>query len=67
VAGYNVYRAGQSGGPYTLLNSALVSGTTYTDPTVQPGQTYYYVATAMDSANLESQYSNQVKAVVPSP
>ena len=67
VAGYNIYRAGQSGGPYTLLNSALVSGTTYTDPTVQPGQTYYYVATAMNSANLESQYSNQVKAVVPSP
>jgi hypothetical protein len=26
VAGYNVYRGGQSGGPYTLLNSALLSG-----------------------------------------
>jgi len=67
VAGYNVYRGGQSGGPYTLLNSALLSRTTYTDASVQPGQTYYYVATAMDSARLESQYSNQVQAAVPSP
>ena len=67
VVGYNVYRAGQSGGPYTILNSALLSGTTYTDATVQPGQTCYYVSTAVNSAGVESQYSNQVEAVVPSP
>jgi hypothetical protein len=67
VAGYNVYRAGQSGGPYTLLNSALLTGTTYADATVQAGQTYYYVVTAVNSAGLKSQYSNQVQAAVPSP
>jgi hypothetical protein len=67
VAGYDVYRAGQSGGPYTMLNSALLSGTTYTDATVQAGQTYYYVVTAVSSAGIQSQYSNQVQAVVPSP
>jgi hypothetical protein len=67
VTGYNVYRGGQSGGPYTMLNSSLLSGTTYTDATVQAGQTYYYVATAENSAGLQSQDSNQVQAVVPSP
>ena len=41
ISGYNVYRGGMSGGPYTLLNSALVIGTTYTDNPVVAGQTYY--------------------------
>jgi hypothetical protein len=50
-----------------MLNSALLSGTTYTDATVQPSQTYYYVATAEFTAGVESQYSNQAQAVVPSP
>jgi fibronectin type 3 domain-containing protein len=67
VTGYNVFRGTQSGGPYTMLNSSLLSGTTYTDTTVQAGQTYYYVTTAVNSADVESQYSNQVQAVVPSP
>jgi hypothetical protein len=67
VAGYHVYRAGQSGGPYTILNSALLTGTTYADATVQAGQTYYYVVTAVNSAGFKSQYSNQVQAAVSSP
>jgi fibronectin type 3 domain-containing protein len=67
VAGYNVYRGTESGGPYTKLNSSLISGTTYIDMTVQIGQTYYYVATAVDSNNNESTYSTQASAVVPSP
>jgi fibronectin type 3 domain-containing protein len=67
VAGYNVYRGSVSGGPYTKLNSSLISGTTYMDTTVGAGQTYYYVATAVDSNNNESTYSNQASAVVPSP
>jgi len=66
VAGYNVYRGTASGGPYTKVNSAPVSGTTYTDTTVQPGQTYYYVVTAVDTSNAESAYSSPVQAVVPS-
>jgi fibronectin type 3 domain-containing protein len=67
VTGYNVYRGATAGGPYTKLNSALVAGTTYTDTTVQAGQTYYYVATAVDSGGNESAYSNEARAVVPSP
>lgn len=67
VAGYNVYRGTVSGGPYTKVNSSLLSSTNYMDATVQAGQTYYYVATAVDSSNDESAYSAQTSAVVPSP
>ena len=67
VAGYNVYRSSTSGGPYSKLNSALITTTNYIDTTVLGGQTYYYVARAVDSASTESANSNQAQAVVPSP
>jgi hypothetical protein len=67
VVGYNVYRGRQSGGPYAVLNSAADASTTYTDSTVQAGQTYYYVVTAVDSSGNESVNSNQAQAVVPTP
>lgn len=66
VAGYNVYRATVSGGPYTKINSTLVVATTFSD-TVAAGQTYYYVATAVDARQNESVYSNVATAVVSSP
>ena len=66
VAGYNVYRSGQSGGPYTLINTAPQPGTTYGDLSVQAGQTYYYVVTAVDSSGTESVFSNEVTAAIPS-
>ena len=65
VTGYNVYRGTQSGGPYSKLNSSLLSGTSYTDSSVQSATTYYYVATAVDSSNVESAYSNQATAAIP--
>jgi len=67
VVGYNVYRAAQSGGPYTMINTALQPGTSYADLSVQAGSTYYYVVTAVDSSGTESVNSNEVTAVVPSP
>lgn len=67
MAAYNVYRAGSSGGPYTMTNASPISGTTYVDSTVQAGQTYYYVATAVDSGKNESVHSNEAHAAVPSP
>ena len=67
MVGYNVYRGTQSGGPYAVLNSAADASTTYTDSTVQAGQTYYYVVTAVDSSGNESVNSNQAQAVVPTP
>jgi fibronectin type 3 domain-containing protein len=67
VAGYNVYRGVQSGGPYSKLNSTPVALTNDIDSTVQAGQTYFYVITAVDSNNVESAYSNEVSAVIPIP
>jgi len=66
VAGHNVYRGTNSGGPLTKLNSSLVAPTEFTDPTVEAGQTYYYAVTAVDTSGLESAYSNQAVAAVPS-
>jgi len=65
VAGYNIYRGTQSGGPYSKLNSSLLAATSYTDLGVSSGTTYYYVSTAVASNNQESAYSNQAIAVVP--
>jgi len=65
VIGYNLYRGTRSGGPYSKLNASLLPATTYTDVAVQSGATYYYVSTAMNSAHLESAYSNQATAVIP--
>jgi hypothetical protein len=36
IAGYNVYRGTSTGGPYTQINTALVTGVTYSDPFVIP-------------------------------
>jgi hypothetical protein len=65
IVGYFVYSGKQTGGPYSKLNSTPVSGTTFTDSSVLAGQTYYYVATAVDSAGVESAYSNEVSALIP--
>ena len=65
VIGYNAYRGTTSGGPYTKLNSSLISSTSYLDQSVQSGNTYYYVTTAVNSQGLESVYSNQAVATVP--
>jgi len=65
AAGFNVYCGAQSGGPYTKMNSGLLSTTSYTDTSVASGQTYYYVATDVDSSGNESSYSNVANAVIP--
>ena len=67
VMGYNVYRGTQPGGPYFRINSSLAPSTSYTDDTVASGTTYYYVATSVDSNDVESIFSDQTVAQVPSP
>ncbi len=67
VAGYNVYRGTQSGGPYSKITPSVDPGTNFTDGSVQSGAQYYYVVTAVDSSNLESAYSNEAAAVIPTP
>src|SRR5437667_2751478 len=67
ISGYNIYRGTQSGGPYSRINSVLDVGTSFTDTAVQAGYTYYYVTTAVNASGVQSNYSNQVKAVIPNP
>jgi fibronectin type 3 domain-containing protein len=65
---YNVYRATAATGPFTTpLNSSPITGTTYTDTTVQAGQTYYYVATAVANGIESADSSPPVPATIPSP
>jgi len=65
IVGYNVYRGSTSGGPYSQVG--FVGGTSYVDAGVSSGQTYFYVATAVDGSNKESAYSTQATAAVPTP
>jgi hypothetical protein len=65
VSGYNIYRGTTTGGPYTRLNNALITGLTYTDTTVASGQTYFYVTTSVDGSGNESAFSNEVKVTIP--
>lgn len=68
ISGYNVYRSATSGGTYTKINTSLVVPTGYTDNSVQAGQTYFYVATAVDTNGNESVYSSPPQqAVIPTP
>ena len=63
---YNVYRGRVSGGPYSQINPSAVTALSYVDTSVAAGQAYYYVVTAVSSINVESGYSNQSMATIPS-
>ncbi|MEO0190274.1 MAG: FG-GAP-like repeat-containing protein [candidate division WOR-3 bacterium] len=64
IAGYNLYRSQTSGGPYTKINTTLITDTTYNDYNVTPGITYYYCGTAQIKAFTESRLSNETFAQV---
>jgi hypothetical protein len=65
VSGYNVYRSTTSGGPYTLLNSYPLTGTSHTDSTVLSGNTYYFVVRSVSATGMESANSTEVSAQIP--
>jgi hypothetical protein len=65
VVGYNIYSATQSGGPYTKMNSSPSASLTYSDTNVVSGDTYFLVATSVDSSGVESANSNEATALVP--
>jgi hypothetical protein len=68
VVGYNIYRTVTSGSNYVKLNASPLATTAYVDATSQAGQTYYYVATSINSAGSESAYSTPpATASVPNP
>jgi fibronectin type 3 domain-containing protein len=62
ISGYNIYRAvyGTSCGNYGKINSVLNTSTIYTDSSVSDGVSYCYAATAVNSSDEESSYSNIV-------
>jgi hypothetical protein len=69
VAGYNIYRAGTAGGPFSRINTALVTGTVFFDTDSgggieaanATGGSGYYVVTAVDAGGTESVHSLAVK------
>ncbi|HMN62637.1 MAG TPA: fibronectin type III domain-containing protein, partial [Anaerolinea sp.] len=63
AAGYNLYRSPLSGGGWVKVNAALLNGTTFTDSGLSNGQTYYYVATAIDQPGNESAFSNEASGL----
>jgi hypothetical protein len=65
ISGYNIYRAVYTGscGAFSKINSQLNTSTLYTDASVTDGTSYCYAATAVNSSNEESGYSNVVSNV----
>ncbi|NIQ29535.1 MAG: hypothetical protein GTN89_03965, partial [Acidobacteria bacterium] len=58
LAGYRVLRAVASGGPYTEI-AGLLAASSYLDPSVSNGTTYFYVVTAEDNGSNQSTYSDE--------
>jgi fibronectin type 3 domain-containing protein len=67
VAGYLVYRTTTAGRGHARLTPSPQGATTYVDADVRPGQTYFYVVTAVDRAKRanESVPSQEASATVP--
>ncbi len=68
VAGYRIYRATQSEGPFLLLNKdALSTDTVYIDATATSGNFYVYQVTAVDRSRLgnESSPTIAVRILIP--
>ena len=64
-SGFNIYRGTQSGGPYAKVNPALITTPSYTDTSCSTAGTYYYVATEVDTSEVESTYSSEASAIIP--
>ena len=64
VVSYSVYRSIISGSSYGLVASAI-SDPAYVDQTVQSGNKYYYVVTAVNDRGQESAFSTQTSVTIP--
>jgi hypothetical protein len=66
VVGYNIYRSTKSHDRNAKrINAAVCAGTTYTDPEVEAGKTYFYVTRGVTAKGVESGPSNEIKVVMP--
>ncbi len=62
LAGYHVYRATSSGGPYARVTGTLLTSAFYTDSAVTDGTTYFYVIRAVDTSANASGDSTEASA-----
>jgi fibronectin type 3 domain-containing protein len=54
LKGYNVYRSVSASGPFTKINAALLTASTFTDSAPPTSESLYYRIVAVDTGNLES-------------
>jgi len=62
ATGFDVFRAGASGGPFAKVNPGLVTGTNFTDTRLTGGTTYFYVVRSEDAHGGLSAPSMEVSA-----
>jgi hypothetical protein len=67
LAGYRVSRADGANGPFTNLNTDLLTASQYTDTTAPTGRAVYYRVVAVDNAGNVSAASAVVSATRPAP
>ena len=65
VVGYNIYRGANATGPFSKINSSPNPTPSFTDSSVQSGETYVYITTALNKHGKESKPSNQVQVTIP--
>lgn len=65
IEGYHVYRGTGTSSSYSLLSSTSDTQTTYTDSTVQSGQTYMYYIKSVSASGVESDPSNTTTVTIP--
>jgi len=65
VTGYNVYRATGGSSTYTLVNPTVISGTSYSDASVQNGVQYSYYVESVDASGTQSSPSQSVSVTIP--
>ena len=63
--GYNAYRALSGTSPFTQLNTATITTTSYTDLAIQSSQTYNYIVESVDASGTTSTPSNTAVVTTP--
>ena len=68
LAGYHVYRGNGTAGQYTRLTITPIpkaAQTLYRDSSVQPGHTYFYTVTSVNTTGAESGYAQAISVTIP--